>query len=301
MRKIGIIGMGNVGTTVAYTLLTKGIADELVLIDSNHKKETAEFYDFMDALSILPTHTKIIMNNFDALRDADIIVTAFGDIKLSVEGNDRFGELKINAQNAKEIGLKLKDIHFNGIILNISNPCDAICMLLQHYTGLSKQHVIGTGTSLDTARMKRALAMNFEVDAHNIQGFVLGEHGDSQFTAWSTVTLNQLPLKTDHLDLAQLENDTRNGAWVIVEGKGYTSYGIASCAVEIIESIFSDARRLLVVSCYIDAYQTYVGYPAIIGKNGIDSMIQLPLTESEEQKLQHSAQTIADKTAQYLA
>lgn len=300
MRKVGIIGMGNVGTTVAYTLLTKGIADELVLIDCDHKKETAEFYDFMDALSILPTHTKIVMNEFEALRDADIIVTAFGDIKLTVEGNDRFGELALNAKNAKEIGLKLKEINYNGIIVNISNPCDVVCMLLQHYTGLSKQQVLGTGTSLDTARMKRALAMNFEVDAHNIQGFVLGEHGDSQFTAWSTVTLNQLPLDTDNLDLNQLEEDTRNGAWVIVAGKGYTSYGIASCAVEIIESIFSDAHRLLVVSCYLDQYQTYVGYPAIVGKDGIHKMIHLPLTEAEERKLQDSVDTITAKSQQYL-
>lgn len=148
--------------------------------------------------------------------------------------------------------------------------------------------------------MKRALAMNFEVNAHNISGFVLGEHGDSQFTAWSTVTLNHQPLKTENLDLTKLENNTRNGAWVIVDGKGYTSFGIASCAVEIIQAIFSNAHRLLVVSCYLERYHTYVGYPAIVGKDGIHKIIQLDLPNLEEEKLQASANTILEKAKQYL-
>lgn len=300
MRKVGVIGMGHVGVTVAYTLLTKGIIDELVCIDCNEKKETAEFYDFVDALAVLPTNTTVKTNDYQELADADIIVTAFGDISLSAKGGSRFGELELNAQNAKEVGLKLKEINYKGIILNISNPCDVVCHLLQHYTGLPKENVFGTGTSLDTARMKRALAMNFDVDGQNIDGFVLGEHGDSQFIAWSTVTLNALPLDEERVNLTQLEEDTRNGAWIIVDGKGYTSYGIATCAVNIIQAIFSNAHQLLVVSCYLEKYDTYVGYPALVGKNGIHKNIQLSLTDKEERKLYDSAKTILAKVNQYL-
>ena len=300
MRKVGVIGMGHVGVTVAYTLLTKGIVDELVCIDCNEKKETAEFYDFVDASAVLPTHTTIKANDYQELIDADIIVTAFGDISLSAKGGSRFGELELNAKNAKEVGLKLKEINYQGIILNISNPCDVVCQLLQHYTGLPKEKVFGTGTSLDTARMKRALAMNFDIDGQNVGGFVLGEHGDSQFTAWSTVTLNELSLNEDGLNLAQLEEDTRNGAWVIIDGKGYTSYGIATCAVNIIQAIFSNAHQLLVVSCYLEQYNTYIGYPALVGNDGIHKNIQLPLTDEEERKLHDSAETILSKVNQYL-
>lgn len=302
MRKVGIIGLGHVGVTVAYTLLTKGCVDELVIMDTKACLEKAEYYDFLDALAILPHYTKVKKGSYADMKEMDIIVTTFGDIRLSVEGNNRFGELELNAKNAKEVGLQLKEHGFQGILLNIANPCDVICGLLQHYSGLPQAQVIGTGTSLDTARMKRALAMHFQQDAHNVQGFVLGEHGDSQFVAWSTVSLSQRPLQAweENLDLAQLEKETKNGAWLIVQGKGYTSYGIASCAVEIIEAIFSDSHKQLVISTYLDAYQTYVGYPALVGKTGLSQIVPLTLTTKEEEKLAQSASMIREKTHLYL-
>lgn len=295
MRKVGIIGLGHVGVTVAYTLITKGIVDELVCIDIDEKKAKAEFYDFSDALAILPNQPHIIMNSYEALADADIIITAFGDIRLSVEGNDRFGELSLNAKNAKEVGQKLKAIQFDGILLNISNPCDVICALLQHYTGLPKGRVLGTGTSLDTARMKRALAQHYNVASNNISGYVLGEHGDSQFIAWSTVQVNHLPFSISKAETKELEEKTRNGAWTIVEGKGYTSYGIASCAVEIVNAIFNDAHQLLIVSTPFNEEETYIGYPAIIGAKGIVDMIELPLSQKEKEALAKTAQMIQEK------
>lgn len=300
MRKVGIIGMGHVGVTVGYTLLTKGLIDKLVCIDTNSKKENAEFYDFMDSLASLPHNTQIFQNDYNQLIDVDIIVTAFGDITLSVEGNNRFGELDLNAKNAKEVGQKLKDIGYKGIILNISNPCDVICALLQYYSGLPKEKVIGTGTSLDTARMKRALSMEFKIDSSNIKGFVLGEHGDSQFTAWSTVYVNEQPIIDSDLDFNKLNQNTKNGAWIIVDGKGYTSYGIATCATEIIQAIFNDSNKLVIISCYSEKYKTYIGYPALVNKNGFSKIINLSLTKEEENQLQNSAQMIANKISQYI-
>ncbi|KLA47694.1 hypothetical protein P869_08060, partial [Ligilactobacillus ruminis S23] len=145
MRKFAVIGLGHVGATVAYTLVTKGLADELVLIDSNDDKCMAEQYDLLDSLGRLDTHTKIKVQDYSELKDADIIITAFGNIAaLSLDG-DRFGEFNINTAAAADVGPKIKESGFNGVIVNISNPCDVIATLLQKYTGLPKNQVFGTG------------------------------------------------------------------------------------------------------------------------------------------------------------
>lgn len=162
MRKVGVIGLGHVGSTVAYTLVTKGIADELVLIDTNEAKCTAEFYDLLDSLGRLDTYTKLSMNDYKALQDADVVITAFGDIKALADGGNRFLEYSFNCQQAKQVGTALKEAGFHGVLINISNPCDVITGLLQHYTGLSRQQVFGTGTFLDTARMQRAVSMSLD-------------------------------------------------------------------------------------------------------------------------------------------
>ena len=141
MRKIGVIGLGHVGSTVAYTLVTKGIADELVLIDNNDAKCTAEFYDYMDSLPRLDTSTKILKQNYSDLADADVIVTSFGDIKALAQGGDRFLEYEFNCKQAKEVGIKLHEVGFKGVLINISNPCDVITGLLRYYTEIGRAHV----------------------------------------------------------------------------------------------------------------------------------------------------------------
>ena len=130
MRKVGVIGLGHVGSTVAYTLVTKGIADELVLIDTNEAKCTAEFYDLLDSLGRLDTYTKLSMNDYKALQDADVVITAFGDIKALADGGNRFLEYSFNCQQAKQVGTALKEAGFHGVLINISNPCDVITGLL---------------------------------------------------------------------------------------------------------------------------------------------------------------------------
>lgn len=190
MRKIGIIGMGHVGATVAYTLFTHGEVDELILIDKNEAKVEAEYNDLHDTLARNNYFVNVRKQDWSALKDADIIVTAFGDIAASAKSGDRFGEFKLNAANAKEVGKKIKETGFDGVIINISNPCDAITQILQETTELKKNRVFGTGTFLDTARMQRIVGEKLDQDPRNVEGFVLGEHGSAQFTAWSTVRVN---------------------------------------------------------------------------------------------------------------
>ncbi|GAA3626684.1 L-lactate dehydrogenase [Lactobacillus hamsteri] len=296
MRKIGIIGMGHVGATVAYTLFTHGIADELVLIDKDEDKVTAEYNDLHDTLARNNTFVNVRMQDWDALKDADIIVTAFGDIAASVKTGDRFGEVKLNAANAKEVGKKIKDSGFKGIIINISNPCDVVSQILQKTTGFKENRVFGTGTFLDTARMQRIVGEKLNQDPRNVEGFVLGEHGSSQFTAWSTVRVNNkiaLQLFSED-EQEKISEQSNKNAFLVAKGKGYTSYAIATCAVRLVEAVFSDARLYCPVSTYNPEFKTYIGYPAIVGRDGVEELIPLKLTEEERNKLATSADKIKE-------
>lgn len=304
MRKIGVIGLGHVGSTVAYTLVTKGIADELVLIDTNEGKCTAEYYDLMDSLGRLDTYTRLSMNDYKALADADVVITAFGDIKALADGGNRFLEYSFNCQQAKQVGTSLKEAGFKGILINISNPCDVITGLLQHYTGLSRQQVFGTGTFLDTARMQRSVAMTFNQNPHNVTGYVLGEHGESQFAAWSTIRVQGDPItkiaEDKHIELKELDEAARGGGWLVFKGKKYTCYAIATCAVKLLQAVFSDARLACPASVFLEEYGCYVGYPAVIGKNGVEYIHPLELTKEEKDLLDKSANMIAQKTKEGL-
>lgn len=294
MRKVAIIGLGHVGATVAYTIFTHGYADTLVLLDKNKAKVEAEYNDLRDTLARNNYYVNVVMQDWNQLRDADIILTAFGDIAATVKTGDRFGEFNINAINAQEVGKQIKASGFDGILINISNPCDAICNILQEYTGLTKQQVFGTGTFLDTARMQRIVGEKIDEDPRNVEGFVLGEHGASQFTAWSTVRVNgksadEIFSKREEEELSAQPN---KNSMKVAAGKGYTSYAIATCAVRLMQAVFSNARLFAPTSVFLNKVGTYIGYPAIIGKDGIEEVIQLALTQKEEEHLQNSAAII---------
>ena len=236
------------------------------------------------------------MQDWDALKDADVVITAFGDIAATVKTGDRFGEFKINAKNAREVGKKLKEIGYKGVIINISNPCDAVSQILQETTGLKKNRVFGTGTFLDTARMQRIVGEKLGQDPHNVEGYVLGEHGSSQFTAWSTVRVNNkiaLQLFSEK-DQEEISAQSNKNSFIVAKGKGYTSYAIATCAVLLTQAVFSDAGLYAPISVYDPEFKTYIGYPAIIGRDGIEKLIQLKLTEEEHQKLVNSANKIKE-------
>lgn len=292
--------MGHVGATVAYTLFTHGIADELILIDNNENKVEAEYNDLHDTLARNNYFVNVRMQDWEALKDADLIITAFGDIAASVKTGDRFGEFNLNAKNAKEVGKKIKETGFNGVIINISNPCDAITQILQETTGLKKNRVFGTGTFLDTARMQRIVGEKLGQDPRNVEGFVLGEHGASQFTAWSTVRVNnKIALQLfDEEDQEKISEQSNKNSFKVANGKGYTSYAIATCAVKLVQAVFSDARLYCPVSTYNPEFKTYIGYPAIVGRDGIEEVIELKLTAEEHQKLEASADKIKEHLEQ---
>ncbi len=299
-RKVGVIGMGNVGSTVAHYIVAMGFADDLVLIDKNEAKVKADALDFEDAMANLPFHTNITVNDYSALKDADVIVSALGNIKLQDNPNaDRFAELPFTRQAVKEVAQKIKESGFKGKIVAITNPVDVITSLYQKITGLPKNHVLGTGTLLDSARMKRAVAERLNLDPRSVDGYNLGEHGNSQFTAWSTVRVLGRPLTEladkRGLDLEELDKEAKMGGWTVFQGKKYTNYGVATAAVKLVNAILSDSLTELPVSNFREEYGVYLSYPAVVGRDGVVEQAQLDLTEEELQKLQTSADFIKEK------
>ena len=299
-RQVGGIGMGNVGSTVAHYIVAMGFADDLVLIDKNEAKVKADALDFEDAMANLPFHTNITVNDYSALKDADVIVSALGNIKLQDNPNaDRFAELPFTRQAVKEVAQKIKESGFKGKIVAITNPVDVITSLYQKITGLPKNHVLGTGTLLDSARMKRAVAERLNLDPRSVDGYNLGEHGNSQFTAWSTVRVLGRPLTEladkRGLDLEELDKEAKMGGWTVFQGKKYTNYGVATAAVKLVNAILSDSLTELPVSNFREEYGVYLSYPAVVGRDGVVEQAQLDLTEEELQKLQTSADFIKEK------
>lgn len=292
--------MGNVGSTVAHYIVAMGFADDLVLIDKNEAKVKADALDFEDAMANLPFHTNITVNDYSALKDADVIVSALGNIKLQDNPNaDRFAELPFTRQAVKKVAQKIKESGFKGKIVAITNPVDVITSLYQKITGLPKNHVLGTGTLLDSARMKRAVAERLNLDPHSVDGYNLGEHGNSQFTAWSTVRVLGRPLTEladkRGLDLEELDKEAKMGGWTVFQGKKYTNYGVATAAVKLVNAILSDSLTELPVSNFREEYGVYLSYPAVVGRDGVVEQAQLDLTEEELQKLQTSADFIKEK------
>lgn len=302
-RKIAVIGMGNVGATAAHYIVACGFADDLVLIDTREEKVRADATDFEDAMANLPYHTNITVNDYSQLKDTDVIISALGNIKLQDNKNDdRFAELPFTSKAVKSVAQKIKDSGFNGIIVDISNPVDVITSMYQEITGLPKKHVIGTGTLLDSSRMKRALAKELGIDPRSVSGYNLGEHGNSQFTAWSTVRVLGHPIteiaSQRNLDLNKLDKAAREGGFSVFHGKKYTNYGVATAAVRLANTVISDARTQLAVSNYREELGTYLSYPAIVGRDGIIEQVQLDLTDEEKEKLQTSANFIKTKFAE---
>lgn len=302
-RKVAVIGMGHVGSTVAHYIVANGFADDLVLIDTNEAKAKADALDFKDAMANLLFHTNITVNDYGALADTDVIVSAVGNIKLQDNPNaDRFAELPFTRKAVADVAAKIKESGFNGKIVVITNPVDVITSLYQEITGLPKEHVIGTGTLLDSARMKRAVADRLHVDPRSVAGYNLGEHGNSQFTAWSTVKVLDQPITklAKERVLDQLDKEAKMGGWTVFQGKKYTSYGVATAAVRLVNVILSNALTELPVSNYRDEYGVYLSYPAVVGRDGIVAQSHLDLTDEELAKLQTSANFIKEKYAESL-
>lgn len=294
MKKVSIIGLGNVGATVVHTLVERKLCDEIALFDKKDGLVNAEINDLRDGMVRRNGNIELLAGEKSDLVDSDIIIFAPGDITILQNNSDRLEEFKYTKTCVEEWAPIIKDSGFKGIIVSITNPCDVIAEYMQKLTDLPKERVIGTGTVIDTARMKNAVAKYVGLDPNSIDGYVIGEHGNSQFIAWSKVSIASKSINKilDKKTFDQIEEASRMKAFEIIKGKGYTSYGIANAATIIVETIFNDSKTILPVSSYSSEAGCYIGHPAVVGKDGIIREVLLELNEIEQEKWNHSVETI---------
>lgn len=268
--KIGIIGMGHVGATLAYTLCLQGLADELVLIDTNEMKVQAEYLELSDTVQNLNHHVKLIKNDYAALENAAIVVFCAGDIRVLETATDRLAELRVTSKIVEDVSPKLKASGFSGIVISITNPCDVIALYLANMTGFDKAKIIGSGTLIDTNRLKHR--------AERDDVLVIGEHGESQ------VALNVS---------SEVEKLATGTGWEIYAAKHHTAFGISSSVSRIIRVLKADTRELLPVSSYDESENCfYATLTEFNLKDGVIRRILPPLNNSETNRLAQSIQTI---------
>lgn len=294
MKKVSVIGLGNVGATVAHTLVERKLCDEIALFDKKDELVNAEINDLRDGMVRRNGNIEIVAGEKSDLKESDIIIFAPGDITILQNNSDRLEEFKYTKTCVEEWAPIIKEVDFKGIIVSITNPCDVIAEYMQKLSGLPKERVIGTGTVIDTARMKNAVAKYVDLDPDSIDGYVVGEHGNSQFVAWSKVYIASKPINEilDEKTFDQIEEAARMKGFEIIKGKGYTSYGIANATTIIVETIFKDAKTILPVSSYSSIAGCYIGHPAVVGRDGIIRDFHLELNEKEQEKWDYSVATI---------
>lgn len=295
VHKVGIVGVGHVGADVAFSLVTQGLCDVIVLLDENQPKAASQALELRDMASLVASRVRVIANDYAELHDADVLVVAVGPKTLLRE--DRLEELAETRAAVRQVIPQVVASGFAGVILNITNPCDVITQIIQQTSGFPHNQVLGTGTSLDTARMKRVVGEFFDIDPKSVTGYVMGEHGESQFVAWSTVMLGGRPvaeLAGDRdVDWARMNDQVRGGGWDILQGKGWTSFGIATATARLVEAILSDANSVYPVAAWDENLKVYIGQPAIIGKNGVVQTLMPELTAYENIAYHASSRVIA--------
>ena len=293
-RKVGVIGLGHVGAHVAYSLAVQGIADELVLVDMKEQKLASEVQDLRDAAAYLPHRVTVNPGDFADLGDCDVIVNSVGKIEL-LETHDRLTEMDFTIAAVRGYVDKIKASGFDGVLINITNPCDIVTRELAMGLGLPKGRVFGTGTGLDTSRLLSALNRQTGIDHKSITAYMLGEHGALQFAPWYCVSFRGMPLdelaKTDEkfrFDRDALQKESIGGGWVTYAGKQCTEYGICTTAARMVHIVLHDEKAIMPASMELDGEYgetgLFAGVPCLIGKNGVEQIIELPLTDEEKAK-----------------
>lgn len=302
-RKIVIIGAGHVGSHCAYALVIQGICNEIVLIDLDQVKAESHAMDIADSVSFLGTSVIVRTGDYKDCEDADIIVISAGVPRLP--GQTRLDTLGASVECMKDIVTHLNEVKISGIIITISNPADIIADYVRKGTGLPKHRVFSTGTSLDTARMRRTVGDLCSVDPHSVVGYAMGEHGDSSMIPFSHLTIsgkNYRELKEENPDrygaLSEgvvLERTHMRGM-DIINGKGSTEFGIGYVLADMAKAVLMNEHRALPASVLLEGEygqkNVHAGVPCIIGSNGIEEIIELKLTEEESQQFAASCDII---------
>ena len=294
-NKVVIIGCGNVGMSYAYSLLNqRSYVHELVLIDKNEEKALGEAMDLNHGISFAPSKIDIKACNYSDCRDAKIVVIAAG-------ANQEVGETRMdliykNNTIFKSIVEQVMQSGFRGIFMIATNPVDVMTYVTWKYSKLDNSRVIGTGTTLDSSRLRYEIGKELNISPKNVHAYVLGEHGDTEFVPWSNATIGLTDI-SEFLDFEtrkKIEDKVRNVAYDIIKKKGNTSYGIGMSMARITNAILGNENAILTVSSYNKENDVFVGGPTIINQNGVNKRLFIPLTKEEEDKLSHSIKTLKD-------
>jgi L-lactate dehydrogenase len=301
--KIAIIGAGNVGSTFADSLMISGLAREIVLIDKNELLAMGECMDLNHGVSF-SSPTKIYAAGFESCEDADIVVITAGATQKP--GQSRTDLTKANVAIFKDIIPAISKHAGNAILLVVTNPVDILTYVTLKLSGLPANRVIGSGTVLDTARLKYMISEYSKVDPSNIHAYIIGEHGDTELPVWSNATIGGMAIDTYCTDYACLENakkdladifvKVKNAAYQIIEAKGATNYSIALALVKITRSILRNENSILPVSTLITDYcgisDVCISIPSIVNLKGVDQYLRLDLSDQEIELFKHSADTL---------
>ena len=303
-RKAVMIGCGFVGSASAFALMQTGLFSEMVLIDADKKRAEGEAMDISHGVPFA-SPMKIYAGDYEDVGDATVIIITAGANQKP--GESRLDLVHKNVEIFRSIIPKITAQGFEGILLVVSNPVDILTYTALKLSGYPANRVIGSGTVLDTARLKFEIGQHLGVDSRSVHAFIIGEHGDSELAAWSSATVAGLPIDDfcelrghfNHAEATeQIFQNVKNSAYEIIERKMATYYGIAMAVKRICETIVRDEESILPVSCYMNGENGISGVvlsmPAILGANGIEKLIPVSLNEEEGVKLKRSAETLKE-------
>lgn len=303
-KKIGIVGCGNVGATIAYTMMESGLFTEMVLLDANEAKARGEAMDLNHCLPFIAP-MQIYPGDYASLSDASIVVIAAGAGQK--EGETRLDLLRRNLTIFEKIIRQIASVNRACILLVVSNPVDILTYFTHKLSGFPATRVIGSGTVLDTARLKYLVGSKLQVDSRNVHTFIIGEHGDSELAVWSSANVSGIDLQEycpicDNCgslhDLYGIFDYVKNSAYEIIRDKGATFYAIAQSTKRIITSIVNDEHTILPVSTLLDGHygidDLCMSVPAVVGASGVEHVLDIPLNPDEKQRLAHSAAVLRD-------
>ena len=292
-NKFVIIGCSNVGMSYAYSLLNQRTSvNELVLIDINQEKAIGEAMDLNHGLPYSPSKIDIKAGNYEDCKDAKIVMIAAG--RNQDVGETRMDLIDKNKEIFQDIIQKIIQSGFNGFFIIATNPVDIMTYFTWKYSGFPKEKVIGTGTTLDSARLRFEIGSKLNINPKNIHAYVIGEHGDTELVPWSKATLGLSDLN-DFLTQEEkdyLEDKVKNMAYDIIKKKGNTSYGIGMATTRITNAILGGENAILTVSSYDKENDLFISYPTIINEKGAIKRLNVPLNPEEQDKFNHSVQAL---------
>lgn len=306
-KKVAIVGCGMVGMSFAYAMLNQNICDEIVLIDINKTRCKAEAEDLCHSLPFAPSSMSIYAGEYSDCNDADIVVICAGAPQDKDE--TRRDLLQKNYKVFKSIINPIVESGFNGIFLVASNPVDVMTQVVYELSGFPAGRVLGSGTSLDSARLRHKMSDYFKVNPRNVHAYVIGEHGDSEFVAWSQATISVIPLseiaknKPELMnDLSEIALDVRESAYEIIQAKGATYYAIGMVLARLTRAILFDENSVFTVSAYLKGEYGqkgfFIGVPSVVNRNGVRQILQMSITDEEQKKFNVSCDIVKEMLSQ---